>query len=417
MKLGWTTFKAAGRRFYYVQWVNPNTGMKETRTTGETTKRAADDFARRLIEEIELTGNATGRTSWLAFIEDHAREVQAVMPAKTAALYRTAFNAIGRTVGPIALSDITARSLSKHVAALRESGLSEETVRCYLSHLRKALKWARTQGMIREVPDFPPVRRARGQRRAKGRAVTGEEFDRILSAVEPELTAGKPTRKHPGRYRGKIAAENLPEAVASVKRLLWGLYLGSFRLAETMGLRDGGHEGLRVDLDRDVPVVLVTAEDEKGKRDRTLPCTPDFVAFLRGIRPETPGGLFFPLVGLRGAIGDPTYVSALLSRIGKRAGVKVHERKGKAKYASAQDMRRSFGTRWAARLPNPRDLQMLMRHSDLKTTYGYYVFDEAEKLAARIAEAWGADAANTPANTGESVVPRGPSTRHKSKQA
>src|SRR5688500_10297219 len=98
MKLTWTTFKPGGRRFYYVQWVNPATGLKETRTTKETTKRAAEDFAKALIEEIELTGNATGRTSWASFVSDHAAECQPPMPPKTAALYRTAFASVFKAV-------------------------------------------------------------------------------------------------------------------------------------------------------------------------------------------------------------------------------------------------------------------------------------------------------------------------------
>ena len=38
-------------------------------------------------------------------------------------------------------------------------------------------------------------------------------------------------------------------------------------------------------------------------------------------------------------------VSSIIAAIGKKAGVKVSERRGKVTYASAHDLRRCFGTR------------------------------------------------------------------------
>ncbi len=51
------------------------------------------------------------------------------------------------------------------------------------------------------------------------------------------------------------------------------------------------------------------------------------------------------------------------------------------KTASAHDLRRAFGERWAARLM-PAQLMELMRHESIETTLSYYVGRNAEKTAA-----------------------------------
>ncbi len=67
------------------------------------------------------------------------------------------------------------------------------------------------------------------------------------------------------------------------------------------------------------------------------------------------------------------------------AGVKVwtNPRNGQIKYASAHDLRRSFGARWALK-GMPLFLKELMRHSNIATTMRYYVEVEAQELAAAI---------------------------------
>ncbi len=52
----------------------------------------------------------------------------------------------------------------------------------------------------------------------------------------------------------------------------------------------------------------------------------------------------------------------------------------KTKYASAHDLRRSFGSRWAERVM-PAVLQALMRHESIETTLRYYVGANAERTA------------------------------------
>ena len=52
----------------------------------------------------------------------------------------------------------------------------------------------------------------------------------------------------------------------------------------------------------------------------------------------------------------------------------------KVKYASAHDLRRAFGERWASRVM-PAVLKELMRHESIETTLRYYVGTNAERTA------------------------------------
>ena len=79
--------------------------------------------------------------------------------------------------------------------------------------------------------------------------------------------------------------------------------------------------------------------------------------------------------------------------IGKKAGVVVNKADGK--FASAHDLRRAFGTRWAKRVM-PAVLKRLMRHSTVQTTMGYYVDLDAADVADQLWAGYGATANNTP---------------------
>ena len=52
-----------------------------------------------------------------------------------------------------------------------------------LSHLRPALSWAVSMGLLASVPEIHRPQAARGRKLMRGRPITGEEFDRIIEAV------------------------------------------------------------------------------------------------------------------------------------------------------------------------------------------------------------------------------------------
>jgi len=105
------------------------------------------------------------------------------------------------------------------------------------------------------------------------------------------------------------------------------------------------------------PTFRIRAEAEKGHRDRYLPMTPDFAEWLLQTPESDSHDRVFKLVGLRSRIPlTPRRVGRIVSQLGKRARVTVNE---DGKPASAHDLRRSFGTRWAVRV-KPATLQLLI---------------------------------------------------------
>ena len=97
-------------------------------------------------------------------------------------------------------------------------------------------------------------------------------------------------------------------------------------------------------------------------------------------------------------------------RIGKAVGVRVSaspKDPGKVKYASAHDLRRSFGERWAAKLM-PVQLKELMRHESIETTLRFYVGRNAEAAAKVMWEAYQREADNKSGN----AAPTRPARAH-----
>jgi hypothetical protein len=124
---------------------------------------------------------------------------------------------------------------------------------------------------------------------------------------------------------------------------------------------------------------------------------PEFAEMLLTIPREERDGRVF---GLNYTRKDG--VSKVVSDIGAKAGVKVDSKRTadpetpKVKYASAHDLRRSFGERWAMR-PDimPQVLMQLMRHESIETTMRYYVGKNAEMVADVLWKAVGNTSSNS----------------------
>jgi integrase len=74
------------------------------------------------------------------------------------------------------------------------------------------------------------------------------------------------------------------------------------------------------------------------------------------------------------------WASTVICDIGEAAKALVNRKAGKAKFASAHDLRRSSGQRWASRVM-PQVLIELMRHKDISTILKYYVGINAKATA------------------------------------
>lgn len=126
--------------------------------------------------------------------------------------------------------------------------------------------------------------------------------------------------------------------------------------------------------------------------------TPDFAQVLAEAADRV--GKVFKMPTLQnGQPKHPREIGRIVSLIGKTAGVVVNKADGK--FASAHDLRRAFGTRWAKRVM-PAVLRWLMRHASIGTTTGYYVGLDSDDVADQLWAGWGNTpvVGNTSGNTG-----------------
>jgi len=216
-----------------------------------------------------------------------------------------------------------------------------------------------------------PVR-AKNQKMMKGRPITGEEFDKMIAAV-PKVVAQKIPKEN---------TDQINRVVESWQHYLKGLWWSGLRLTESLELYWDRDQKLKPIMAGKKSLIIIPGNLEKGNESRACPMAPEFFEFLD----ETPeverrGPVFRPLGDEGGRVG--TYFAGhVISDIGKVAGVIVdHYPDNKPKkYASAHDLRRSFGERWARHLM-PAKLRELMRHTSIDTTMRYYVGHNAEDTA------------------------------------
>jgi integrase len=120
--------------------------------------------------------------------------------------------------------------------------------------------------------------------------------------------------------------------------------------------------------------------------------TPDFAEYLLTTPQHQRIGFVFTLKGIRtGEQMTSARAGRVISEIGELAGILVNKPEGK--FATAHDLRRSFGTRWASRV-KPATLQLLMRHRSIETSMKYYVCQNSDDVADELWAKYGASSRN-----------------------
>ena len=366
------------RKSLYMRYRDLQTGKQHTRSTGTSKRRDAERAAAKWEAELrEGRYHAPSKTTWIEFRERYEREVLLSHKQTSHAKACIVLGQLERILKPKVLRDLTADRLSHYQAVLRERGLAEATIDGYLAYVRPALNWAEEIGMIPKAPKVKRPKRAKQSKLMKGRPITTEEFERMLastSGVVGETTAD------PWRH------------------YLTGLWLSGLRLTESLELYWDRTDRLCVDLTGEYPMLRIPAALEKGNQDRMLPMTPDFAEFLLKTPEDQRAGRVFKLVRRDGKTGDLSSdrVGDVVCAIGKAAGAIVNvDSKGKVKHASAHDLRRSFGERWAMEVM-PQVLMQIMRHENIETTLKYYVGRNAQTTAKVL---WKARPGNSPGNS------------------
>jgi integrase len=350
--------KYRDRPHYMMRYVDPVTGRQHARSTGTNIKREAERLAAKWEEELRSGRyRRPSKTSWDDFRERYEKEKGASLAQNSLNATITAFNHVERVIAPDKLATLNASVISLFQSKLRADGMKDTTIATHLRHLRAALSWAVTVELLPKVPDLHMPQRPRGQTLMRGRPVTQAEFDAMLAKV----------------------SEVRPRDTDAWKHHLNGLWLSGLRLDESLHLSWDFDSLFAVDLGGRHPRFRIYAEAEKGRQDRLLPMTPDFADYLLKTPRHQRIGCVFKLKGIRtGEQMTSARAGRVISEIGELAGVLVN--KAERKFATAHDLRRSFGTRWASRV-KPATLQLLMRHRSIETTMKYYVCQNADDVA------------------------------------
>ena len=352
-----------GRKYLSMYYVDPVTGKTKRRSTKTSNRKEAERVAARWEHELNTEGtHINTRITWAEFRDRYDVEKLAAMAPKTADAADAVFNHLERIISPQYLRSLTEAVLSRFQAELRREGMKETTIAAHLGHLRAALNWAHQQKLIPRVPHINMPKQAKGRKFMRGRPITTEEFERMLMAM-PRI------RKRCGD-------------AMDWERYLMGLWLSGLRLAESIEASWDDDAPFYVDLNGRYPRFRIYAEAQKGRRDQYLPMTPDFAQFLLQTPVDERQGKIFPLRNhWTGELLSEKSVGRIVTKIGKAANVIVDQ--ATTKYASAHDLRRAFGTRWAARV-KPATLKELMRHRHIETTMKYYVDQDADDVAAQL---------------------------------
>jgi integrase len=349
--------KRQSRKYWEAEFIDPRTGHRKRVSLKTVNKREAEREAGRIEEAVrEGQWKATRKMKWKDFKRKYETEGMFDLASATVSAFQEAAKKLEKLVRPSTLQSLTEEKLNSFTTHCLMEGLSKHTVARHLRHLKAALRWAVSQKLLLECPAFR-MPKGTSSGKAKGRAITGEEFERMLEAV-PKVVETDQTD--------------------SWTFLLKGLWWSGLRLGEALKLSWDNPKDLMVDLSGKRPFMRIQGTAEKGKKDRILPLAPEAAELLQTVPENERDGLVFKLKWQRAARKPARVdtVSPIITQIGKKAGVRVSD----TKTASAHDLRRSFGLRWADRV-KPHILQQLMRHASVQTTLTFYVQSDADDMA------------------------------------
>lgn len=269
-----------------------------------------------------------------------------------------------RNVDPECLADVNTASITLHVSQLRSAGRSENTVRSHIRTFRALLRWSVDQGYLAEMPRLPKSARGSAGQPHRGRPLTDDEFSHLLSVVDQVVE---------------------PQFADSWRQLLRGLWLSGLRLGEALRLSWDTDGLVVVDLESSKHGRLIfRSAGQKSRKNQTVPITPEFREFLSSIpASERSGPVFSPFVRYGRRTASTSQASHVISTIGEKSGIQTDP----GRFATAHDLRRSFGLRWS-KLVMPAVLQQLMRHASITTTMQYYAQADADRWAEEVYSAW-----------------------------
>jgi integrase len=334
-----------GREHLMLQWHDPDTGKRKSKSSGTSHRGLAEMKATELAYELNHgLHQEASRMSWEKFRGLFEAEYVAARRENTRENYQAMFDGFERLCKPTSVRSVTGRVVSQYAAALRQepgrargsTGQAPATIRQRLQLLKTALAWAVGQKFLPELPPFPTVKVPK----KRPQPVAVEAFERLLARA--------------------------PDA--HMRAFLLAGWLGGLRLAEAVGLeREETREAPYLELARDR--IVFPAEVVKAAEDQWVPLDPQLREALESLPRH--GRRVFRFVAWDGHAVCLNAVGERVIRLARKAGVKL----------TMHSLRKGFGCRYAGRVP-AQVLQKLMRHANIALTMTYYANVDAAAMEA-----------------------------------
>lgn len=319
-----------------LRWLDPITGRRKTKSCGTSDPDKAEQARADLEYELRHgLAHESSKMPWEKFRKAYEEEQLAGRREATKKKAGYVFDSFEKHVNPRTLGNVTERMLSKYQSAMRSDGRRAATIAGHMAYLRAALRWAADQKLI---PAAPKIVMPKLPKKSHIRKIVAEEFERLVLTAPDELWKAFISTAW---YTGMRRCEMLD--------MTWG--------------RDSETPWVDFEQNR----IWIPAAYNKSDADQWVPMHPELAEILLPLQKGS--GKIFPLRG------SPQEVSRQFGKIARKAGCKI----------TLHDLRRSFGSRYAAVVPAPV-LQRLMRHASIETTLTFYV-DCDDRLADAILKA------------------------------
>jgi integrase len=368
--------KMAGRPSLVAEWKDAHTGKLRRQSTGEKVRREAERVALKLENDLNSGEHESQNVTWEDFRKDYVTAKNPDWSVGTRKRVDTVLNSVELILKPRLLKGVGSREVMTYTVALTERGLSPAGIASCLRHLKAALRWAADNDRLAKVPK---ITMPKGANEAGGRAITGEERERMI-LMAPRVLAGELEAPREGEPQKPLKAISEAEVQSWIDTLdcLWN---SGLRVGEACKLH--WTDPTEITADMGARMFVIAAEASKNGKAQRFPMSVECFQWLS----QTPER------NREGYVINPTrdgkrigfgHVVKTIGLIGRRAGVMVGKNhQGKAVYATAHDFRRAFATRWAAKVV-PGVLQALMRHASPATTATYYTDRAGDPIVAAI---------------------------------
>ena len=186
------TSYGSGRALTLV-WVDPITGKRKTRSAKTKDWSKAERLAGELEAELASGVVSPSRMTWAEFQQRYDAEKLATLAPSTRETALAGLRHVKRVLNIEYLGKLSPSAMSKFAAECRKEGMKDTTLAHHLRHIKAALRWAAKLGLMSKAPAIEMPKRAKGQSQARSRAITTEEYERVILAIPKARPTMRPS--------------------------------------------------------------------------------------------------------------------------------------------------------------------------------------------------------------------------------